>query len=182
MQQEMISGKLKEHITNIYHAIVGGYPAARRPEKISRILVVCVGNICRSPMAEGLLRRALPECTVSSAGIGALVDRPADPFAIQLMREQGVDISSHRARQIQGRLMDEADLVLVMEQNQQRHLERQYPRSRGKIFRLCEEAKADIPDPYRQGLEIFKIAARLINLGVDAWSVRIQSSNEKPGT
>ncbi len=142
---------------------------------ISRILVICVGNICRSPMAEGLLRQALPDHKVSSAGLGALVGHPADPHAVELMREQGVDITQHRARQLQGKLMAEADLVLVMELNQQRHLEKQYPLSRGKIYRLCEKTKTDIADPYRQGAAAFQEAARLITQGVDAWSARIQS-------
>jgi protein-tyrosine phosphatase len=140
---------------------------------INRILVLCVGNICRSPMAEGLLRQGLPNHTVSSAGLGALVGNPADPTAIQLMQERGVDITAHRARQVNGQLMAEADLVLVMELAHQRHLERQYPVSRGKIFRICEKSKTDIADPYRQGLDAFQQSLHLIADGVDAWSQRI---------
>ena len=83
---------------------------------IRHILVVCVGNICRSPMAEALLRDALREqqdITVESAGLGALVDHPASEHAVTLMRERGLDISGHRARQITPDMVHAADLVLV---------------------------------------------------------------------
>ncbi len=67
---------------------------------IRHILVVCVGNICRSPMAEALLRDALrgqEDITVESAGLGALVGYPADKHAVELMKERSIDITAHRA-------------------------------------------------------------------------------------
>lgn len=140
---------------------------------IDRVLVICVGNICRSPMAEGLLREALPDCRLSSAGLGALVGHPADPIAIELMQARGVDIGGHRARQLHGAMMVESDLVLVMELNQQRHLEKQYPLARGKIFRVCESLKTDVADPYRQGRGAFEEALGLIAQGVESWTARI---------
>ncbi len=142
---------------------------------IDRVLVICVGNICRSPMAEGLLREALSDRKLSSAGLGALVGHPADPIAIELMQARGVDIGGHRARQLQGTMMAESDLVLVMELNQQRHLEQQYPLARGKIFRLCENIRADVADPYRQGRKEFEEALRLIAQGVESWTLRINA-------
>ena len=84
------------------------------------ILIVCIGNICRSPMAEGLLKQALTasgkgDCLVSSAGLGALIGRPPDKKACQLMLEKDLDISGHRARQLNKDMIRKADLVLVME-------------------------------------------------------------------
>ena len=67
---------------------------------ITHLLVVCVGNICRSPMAEALLRDALtgPEdIIVESAGLGALVGQAADKHAVELMKERSIDITAHRA-------------------------------------------------------------------------------------
>lgn len=140
---------------------------------INNVLVICVGNICRSPMAEGLLRELLPRHNVSSAGLGALVGQPADPIAVELMQARGVDIAAHRARQLRGELMAQTDLVLVMELGHQRHLEREYPLLHGRIFRLCESARTDVADPYRRGLPAFQEALQRITEGVGAWSKRI---------
>lgn len=124
-------------------------------------------------MAEELLRQALPACRLASAGIGALIDAPADPIAVDLMRARDLDITAHRARQVRAPMVADAGLVLVMELGHQRHLERQYPLARGKIFRLCESAKQDIPDPYRRGRAAFEEALALIEQGVESWVARI---------
>jgi len=144
---------------------------------IKRILIICIGNICRSPMAEGLMKRALPEMEVSSAGLGALVGQPADSNAIALMREKGIDITAHRARQLESWMVATADLVLVMDTEQKDHLVMQYPLYRGKTYRLIENAKYDIADPYRQGLDAFRDAAELIEEGVHAWAARIKTAS-----
>lgn len=146
---------------------------------INRILILCVGNVCRSPMAEGLLKRVLPGCAVSSAGMGALVGQPADPHAIALMQQQGIDISAHRARQLESWMTVAADMVLVMDMEQKRHLELLYPMCLGKAFRLGEQGKYDIADPYRQGLDAFCESAALIQQGVAAWAERIQAIAQK---
>jgi protein-tyrosine phosphatase len=136
---------------------------------MKNILVLCVGNICRSPMAEGILRQALPNRNVYSAGISALIGKPADPFSVQLMAEQGIDISQHRAQQISASLVSQAELILVMDQEQKKYVETQYVGARGKVFRLGEGGKFDVPDPYREGLDSFRAAYRLIDEGVKIW-------------
>jgi len=146
---------------------------------IKRILILCIGNICRSPMAEGLMKRALPGFEVTSAGLGALVGQPADSHAVALMLEQGIDITAHRARQVESRMIAAADLVLVMDTEQKDHVVMQYPLYRGKTFRLGEVGQYDIADPYRQGIEAFRAAAVLIAQGVDAWAERINAITDK---
>lgn len=146
---------------------------------IKRILILCIGNICRSPMAEGLLKQALPGYEVSSAGLGALIGQPADPHAIVLMQQQGIDISAHRARQVESWMVAAADLVLVMDMEQKDHMVMQYPLYRGKTFRLGEIGKYDIADPYRQGLETFREAAGLIEQGVAGWTERVKAITDK---
>ncbi len=145
---------------------------------MNRILVLCVGNICRSPMAEGLLRHALRDHDVSSAGLGALAGRPADPYGVALMRQYGIDITQHRSRQLESWMVGAADLVFVMDAEQKQYLEKRYPTCRGRAFRLGEHGGYDIADPYRQGESAFNEAADLIQRGVAAWASRIRALKE----
>lgn len=138
------------------------------------VLVVCIGNICRSPMGEALIAAALPELKVASAGVGALVGQPADPLARELMHKRGLDIAPHRARQLTGSMCQEADLILVMDEEQRLHINQRHPLARGKVFRLGEVARVDIPDPYRLGRPAFERALKLIDDGASAWVERIK--------
>ena len=146
---------------------------------IGNILVVCVGNICRSPMAEALLRHALHDSTdisVRSAGLGALVDYPASEHAEVLMAERGLDISGHKARQLSPELIAASDLILVMESGHKRAIDAEDPTVRGKVYRLCEWQDKDIPDPFRQPRKAFEEALRLIDQGVEDWVERIKAN------
>jgi protein-tyrosine phosphatase len=141
---------------------------------MKEILVLCIGNICRSPMAEGLLRTTLSDRNVRSAGIGALIGKPADPLSVQLMAENRIDISAHRAQQISTALVSQAEIILVMDTEQKKWVEAQYIAARGKVFRLCESLNRDVPDPYREGIERFREAQHLIKDGVTFWSAQIK--------
>ncbi len=136
-------------------------------------------------MAEGLLRarferrgrRSTPdrlrgshaqgERRVESAGLAALVGRPADPAAVRLLADRGVDISGHRARQLTPDLLADFDLVLVMEVAQQHHLEMLSRASRGRVHRIGRFGRFDVPDPYRQDDAAFERALALIERGLD---------------
>ena len=145
---------------------------------IRHILVVCVGNICRSPMAEALLASALRGqhgITVESAGLGALVGHPASDYSVELMDEMGVDISQHRARQIHPDMVSAADLVLVMEAGHKRAIDDADPTARGKVHRLGEWQDKDIDDPYRQPKAAFADALEDIREGVRLWVEKIKA-------
>ncbi|VWD42118.1 protein-tyrosine-phosphatase [Burkholderia lata] len=141
---------------------------------VATLLVVCVGNVCRSPMAQALLAARLPGVDVQSAGIGALDGQPADPHAICLMHERGLDLATHRARQVSSRHVTRADLILTMDLEQKRWLERRHPFLCGRVFRLGGAGHGfDVPDPYLGPRASFEHSLRLIERGVDAWCTRI---------
>ena len=95
---------------------------------MTSILVVCTGNICRSPIAEGLLREALrvrfgdEAPAVSSAGTAGLEGRPATPEAVEAARERGTDISGHVAREVTEPMVGDADVVVTMTREQREEL------------------------------------------------------------
>ena len=137
-----------------------------------RILFVCVGNICRSPTAEYLLRTRLlsGDCEVISAGLSALVGTPMEPTAAQVLLEHGVDGSRHRGRQVTAELLRTSDLILMMEKSQAAAIGRRAPEVSGKVFLLGKwMADTEIPDPYGQPRYAFDHAYQLIDKGVSSW-------------
>ena len=82
---------------------------------MKHILTLCTGNICRSPLAEALLARELPDHIIWSAGLGALVGNRADPLSVAVAAAHGLNIEAHRAQQVTRWMCQQADLILVME-------------------------------------------------------------------
>jgi protein-tyrosine phosphatase len=135
-----------------------------------RVLMVCTGNICRSPMAQVLLADSLKkrglDVVVESAGLGALVGHPADPIAVKLMEARGLDLSSHRARQLTREIIRSFPLILVMEKQQERGVEQLDPSARGRVHRVGRVGNFDVPDPYRRGQAVFEESLALIDRGL----------------
>lgn len=133
-------------------------------------MMVCVGNICRSPMAEALLQDSRPGLNVYSSGIGALAGKPADPIATQLMADKGIDLSKHVAQQINSLLVTKADLILVMENSHINSIRSNYPAARGKVYLIGKwENDMQIADPYKRGEKAFENAMSDIETGLNAW-------------
>lgn len=143
----------------------------------SNILIVCVGNICRSPMGEFLFRQKLEkydmDISVSSAGLGALVGHSADDLAIEVMKENGVDISSHRARQLSDGLVRQNELILVMEYWQQKEIEGIYPYTRGRVHLLGKWSSQEVEDPYQKPKEAFVEAFKEIDQLCQQWCEKL---------
>lgn len=137
------------------------------------VLFVCVGNICRSPSAEVMLREAVAGkgIKVSSAGLGALVGHGIDITAQELLVEQGMDGLAHRARQIDDAILGVADLVLTMERKHVRRIAEIAPQASGKTFLLGKwQQDREIPDPYRQQRPAFEHVYKLMAEGVESWA------------
>ena len=135
------------------------------------ILFVCAGNVCRSPMAEGVLREMLgrrSDLRVVSAGLGALDDVGPSEFAVRVMAERGLDISGFRSQSLTKELVERADFIFVMTGAQQETLQMLYPAAAEKTFLLREfeevelGANKDIADPMGQPLEAYRRAREQI--------------------
>lgn len=108
-----------------------------------RVVFVCTGNLCRSPMAEAMLRHALDAmgCTgveVSSTGTWADADQPATPVAVATLKARGIDLARHRSRRLERSEIENADLVLGMTSVHEREVLAVAPRA-AERFRLIKE-------------------------------------------
>lgn len=140
-----------------------------------RILVVCTGNICRSPIAEGLLKARLGGKQIWSAGTMALIGNGADPYSVEVSAEHGVDIASHRAQQLTLPMLQHADLVLTLDGSHNAWINGRYPQFRGKVHKLGKWRKdEDVPDPYRQPREDFVSAYLLMEAQVGDWLSKLK--------
>ena len=133
-----------------------------RTRALRSILVVCHGNICRSPVAAALLRQALGPAgiRVESAGfIGP--NRPAPPAAVATAARHGVDLSDHRSRLLTADLVRSAELIVVMDAAQRREVCDRFGRSPRDVLLLGDLdpqpiATRTIRDPVEQPLQVFE--------------------------
>lgn len=108
-------------------------------KKTINVLFVCAGNICRSPMAEYLFCSRLgPDWpwTVGSAGLAAVDGLAASQTAIEVMHEIGIDIKTHRSRELAQELIDAATIILVMTDAQALEVKKRFPKARDRVYLL----------------------------------------------
>ncbi len=147
---------------------------AAAPQRPIRVLMVCLGNICRSPTAQGVLERQVrqaglqPCITIDSAGTGDYhIGKPPDARAQQHAARRGIDLSGQRARQIARQDFRDFDLVLVMDAANERDVRALCPPDQAhKLRRLTDfctrHDAAEVPDPYYGGPAGFEAALDLI--------------------
>lgn len=138
------------------------------------ILVVCEGNICRSPTAAALLRRDTGN-RVGSAGIAALTGNDMDPTARAVAEQHGLRCPPHRARMLSVELCSQVDLILVMEHRQREYIGRLAPEVSGKtlLFGKWLEER-EIPDPYRRSPEAYEQVYRILEQAAAAWAEKLR--------
>ncbi len=139
-----------------------------------KILVVCVGNICRSPTAERVLQKFLPTLQVESAGLDALVGQAIEPTAARILDNKGFNSSDHLGRKVTGQMVRDADLVLVMEVWQQQRLMKEFPAISGKVMLLGQwQDGLEINDPYKKSEEAFEAVFKQIEQACKLWVRRL---------
>ena len=135
------------------------------------VLFVCTGNICRSPIAEGLFRRLLgnrKEIEVASAGVHAVHGQPPSLYAVQVCEEEGVDISGLRSQPLTAALIDRATHIFAMTGAHLETIQMLFPQGAEKSFLLREFEETgttvwrDVPDPIGLGREVYEDCARTI--------------------
>ncbi|MDQ6975961.1 MAG: low molecular weight protein-tyrosine-phosphatase [Mariprofundaceae bacterium] len=138
-----------------------------------KILIVCIANICRSPLAEVILQNALNKtgrsCSVSSAGIYALVNHAAAEHSITVGENHGINLLPHKARQLNKEMLNENQLILVMENVHVSMVLETAPFARGRVHRLGKWHNQEITDPYRKSLAHFEKTYGIIEKNVEAW-------------
>jgi protein-tyrosine phosphatase len=168
-------------------------PAATQP---FRVLFVCIGNVCRSPVGERLLAARLPgdRFEVSSAGVGAMVGYAMSKYAAEELRSYGGDPAGFAARQLTTEILEGSDLILTATRELRSHVLAEVPGALRRTFTILEFAalveraegttpaqvvkwasthrssvardEQDVPDPYRRGTEAHALSARAIDAAV----------------
>lgn len=130
-----------------------------------KLLFVCTGNTCRSPLAEGIARVLFGDSVqVSSAGIEAWEGESASSHVVDILKELDLDLSPHRARRIKEELMADVDWIIPMTQTQEESLKRLFPQYTPKIRCLGNwgKEKRDIADPWLGSIDVYRQTAQEI--------------------
>lgn len=145
-----------------------------------RVLIVCLGNICRSPLAHGVLRTRIAErglneqITVDSCGTSSYHNgEQADPNTRRVARRRGVDLEWHRSRQLTDADFFEFDVLVAMDRSNERGIQqRMLPNSEARVVRyldfVADAPGPDMPDPYYGGPAGFERVHDLVDAGADA--------------
>jgi protein-tyrosine phosphatase len=151
----------------------------RLPEgRLDRVLVLCHGNICRSPFAAALLATRVPNREVRSAGLQAGEGNPADPTAVSCARRLGVSLAAHRSLRVGADLLAWADLILVMQGSHAAEIRRDWPRFASRVRLLGDYLPNPphlLPDPWGEPEPVFERVFARIVLAADNLAERLES-------
>lgn len=150
---------------------------------IQTVLFVCLGNICRSPLAEGVFRTLVEEAGlggqfhIDSAGTGAWhAGNPPDPRSIEIAARNGIDISRQRARQVRPEDFHRFGTVIAMDRDNLATLTAKAAGGPADLRLLLDTPPRDVPDPYYGGAGGFETVFRLVRTGGEGLLARLTAS------
>ena len=133
---------------------------------MKKLLFVCSGNTCRSPLAEGIAKTIFPQCLsedieISSAGSSAMEGLPASDLAVQVARKHGIDLSKHKTRLLSRSLVKQADLIVTMASKHRQTVGILEPSALEYTYLLtdlCDDVDGDVPDPIGGDFDVYQQA------------------------
>ena len=151
----------------------------RNCHNVERLLIVCTGNTCRSPMAAALARKYMPWAEVISAGTATVTGLPASIGAMDAMQQMGLSVDDHTSRPVNIYLLEEADLVLTMTEDQKKAILNFCPDAADKVFTIGEFAGTaiDIPDPFGMPVEEYIKCAKTLETLIKAVAEKCTPKN-----
>jgi protein-tyrosine-phosphatase/predicted ATP-grasp superfamily ATP-dependent carboligase len=156
---------LLRQLRHHHNRVLSHLRTGRRP---ARLLFLCHGNICRSPLAQRLAQQYLPDIAVDSAGLFAAVGRGCPEHILKIAGEFSLDLSRHSSRRVTKSQIETADLILVMDQENYQHVAQMFPEalSRTTMLGLFSRKRIDIKDPYQANISEARVIAQQLATAV----------------